>query len=74
MLRRMCGVTCKDKIRNEHIQGTTKVAEVFEQITDRRMNWYGHVMRRDEEHILREESSIAIAGKRKMGYPWELHR
>ena len=33
--------------RNEHIRGTTRVAQVSKKITGRRLNWYGHVMRRD---------------------------
>ena len=52
MLRWMCGVTRKDNIRNEHIRGTTRVAQASKKITERRLNWYGHVMRRDGEHIL----------------------
>ena len=45
MLRWMCGVTRKDKIRNEHIRGTTRVGQASKKITERRLNWYGHVMR-----------------------------
>ena len=54
MLRWMCGVTCKDKIRNEHILGITRMKQASKKITERRLNWYGHVMRRAEEHILRK--------------------
>ena len=54
MLPWMCGVTRKDKIRNEHIRGTTRVAQASKKITERRLIWYGHVMRRDGEHILRK--------------------
>ena len=54
MLPWMCGVTRKDKIRNEHIRGTTRVAQASKKITERRLIWYGHVMRRDCEHILRK--------------------
>ena len=56
MLRWMCGVTRKDKIRNEHIRGTTRVAQASKQITERRLNWYGHVTRKDGEHMYTEES------------------
>ena len=69
MLRWMCGVTCKDKIRNEHIRGTKRVAQASKQITERRLNWYGHVMRRDGEHILRKVLRADIPGKRKRGQP-----
>ena len=53
MLRWMCGVTRKDKIRNEHIRGTTKVVQASRKITERRLKWYGHVMRMEEDHVLR---------------------
>ena len=55
MLRWMGGVTRKDKIRNEHIRGTTRVAQASKKITERSLIWYGHVMRAD------------IPGKRKRG-------
>ena len=69
MLRWMCGVTCKDKIRNEHIRGTTRVAQASKKITERRLNWYRNVMRRDGEHILRKVLRADTPGKRKRGQP-----
>ena len=69
MLRWMCGVTRKDKIRNEHIRGTTRVAHASKKISERRLIWYGHVMRRDGEHILRKVLRADIPGKRKRGRP-----
>ena len=54
MLRWMCGgVTRKDKIRNEHIRGTTKVAQASKKITEKTEMVYGLVMRREEEHAVR---------------------
>ena len=69
MLRWMCGLTRKDKIRNEHIRGTTRVAQASKKITERILNGHGHVMRRDGEHILRKVMRAAIPGKRKRGRP-----
>ena len=41
MLRWMCGVTRRDKIRNEHIKGTTRVVQASKKITEKRLKWYG---------------------------------
>ena len=39
MLRRMCGVTRMDKIRNEKIRGTTKVVEISRKIQKTAVIW-----------------------------------
>ncbi|XP_066941095.1 uncharacterized protein [Macrobrachium rosenbergii] len=48
MLRWMCRVAKMDRIKNERIRGTTKVVELSKKAQERRLQWYGHVMRRDE--------------------------
>ena len=34
---RMCGVTKKDKIRNEHVRGSVEIAPVTKKITEKRL-------------------------------------
>ena len=48
MLRWMWRVTKQDNIRNERIRGTTKVGEITKNVQERRSNWYGPVIRREE--------------------------
>ena len=48
MMQWMCGVTAKDKIRNEHVRRSVKVAPVAKKSTEKRLKWYGHGKRRDE--------------------------
>ena len=47
MLHWMCGVTKKDKVRNELTRGAVKVAHISLKMQGRRLKWYGHVMRRE---------------------------
>ena len=63
IIRWMCGMTRKDKIRNEHIPGTTTVTQASKKITERLLNWYGHVLGRDKGHILRKVSGTNIPGE-----------
>ena len=62
MQRWMCGVTKLDKIRNERIRGATKVGEITKKVQERRLKWYGHVMRKEEHHVGRRAT-----GRRKRG-------
>ena len=46
------GVTCKDQERTHPRNNESGIG--CQKITERRLNWYGHVVRRDEERIVRE--------------------
>ena len=67
MLRWMCGVTRKDKIRNEHIRGTTKVdnGEKTEMVWARHED--GRRSRSEESDD--ESDTVFLPGKRKRGRP-----
>ena len=51
---KMYGVTKLDRIRNERIRGTTKVGEISKKVQESRLEWYGHVLRREEEYYGQE--------------------
>ena len=69
MLKWMCGVTRRDKVRNEQIRVTTIVVQASKKITEKRLKWYGHVSRMKEEHIVRIMLYVDIPGKRRRGRP-----
>lgn len=58
MLRWSGGVTRMDKIRNEYVRGTFKVAQIHEKLRENRLRWYGHVMRRDDDHMTKKVLNI----------------
>ena len=67
MLRWMCGVTKLDKIRNERIRTTTKVGEITKKVQERRVKWYGHVMRREEHYVGRRAMEMKVQWRRRRG-------
>ena len=69
MWRFAMGVTRKDKIRNEYIRSTVKVERSGMKIREGRLRWYGHVMRRDQEHVGRKMMEMELPGKRRRGRP-----
>ena len=69
MLRFAMGVTSKDKIRNEYIRDTVKVKRLEMKMRERRLRWYGHVMRRDKEYVGRKMIEMKLPGQRKRGRP-----
>ncbi|XP_063623124.1 uncharacterized protein LOC134795222 [Cydia splendana] len=68
MLRWAAGVTRLDKVRNEHIRGSYKVAPITDKIQESRLRWYGHIMRRDEDHVVRKALALPN-NKRGRGRP-----
>ena len=51
MVRWALGVTTKDKIRNEYVRGTAKIAKLGDKLRNARPRWYGRVKRREEGYV-----------------------
>lgn len=51
LLRWSAEVIFKDKIRNDHIRRSFKVAKICDKVSEGRMRSYGHVMPREKGHI-----------------------
>ncbi|XP_066969217.1 uncharacterized protein [Macrobrachium rosenbergii] len=56
-----------DRVKNERITGTTKVVELSKKAQERRLQWYGHVMRRDETSVGRRVMQTDVPGGRARG-------
>lgn len=69
MIRWMLGVTRRDRIKNERIRGTAKVTQMGNKMQERRLQWYGHCKRRDEEWIGRRMMELQVEGVRGRGRP-----
>ena len=69
MLRRIQGKTRKDRIKNYTIRGNAKVRPVKSVLTQKRLSWYGHVMRREETHVTRSTLSMKVMGTRSRRRP-----
>ena len=69
MVRWALGVTRKDKIRNEYVRGTVKIAKLGDKLQNARLRWYGHVKRREKDSVGKRMLEIAVLGRRKRGRP-----
>ena len=68
MLRMMCGITLKDKIRNKKIRMLTGVETLEEYLRSQRLRWFGHVQRMSGEKAPVKAGEISVDGK-KVGRP-----
>ncbi|XP_073964291.1 uncharacterized protein [Choristoneura fumiferana] len=68
MLRWSGGVTLMDKVRNEYVRGSFRVAPIIEKVKEKRLRWYGHVQRRPEDHIVKLALNLPVT-KRGRGRP-----
>ena len=69
MLRWSQGKTRKGRIKNETIRGNENVSPINSVLTQKRLSWYAHVMRREETHITRSTLSTTVTGTRLRGRP-----
>ena len=70
MVRAMCGSKLMEKKRTEDLMEMIGLKEKVVQMAKANgVGWYGHVLRRDDGHILRKALEVEVRGKRKRGRP-----
>ena len=68
MLRMICGVTLKDMVESTVIVSRVGVDDLEEHLRQKRLRWFGHIVRRDEEVEIKKMFELKI-GQRKRGRP-----
>ena len=70
MVRAMCGVKLMDKKKTEDLMEMLGLEESVDQLAKANgVRWLGHVLRKDDEHVLRKALEFEVDGTRKRGRP-----
>ena len=68
MLRRIKGVTLRDRVKSVDIRKELGVSSIREKVREMRLRWHGH-MQRMEENEVRAVGDMRVPGKRPRGRP-----
>ena len=67
-MRAVCGEQVKDRKRTTHYMFMLGLNEIIDQlVVANSVRWYGHVLRREDGHILRRALGFEVEGQRKKG-------
>ena len=70
MVRAMCGQKVVDRKTTEEQMDMLGFKETIDRLaTANGVRWYGHVLRRDDDSVLRVALNLEVSGKRKRGRP-----
>ena len=70
LVRAMCGQKVVDRKTSEEQMGMLGLNETIERFaTVNGVRWHGHVLRRDDDSVLRVALNLKVSGKRKRGRP-----
>ena len=69
MLGMICRVTLKDMVESTVIALRVGVDDLEEHLRQKRLRWFGHIARRDEEVEIKKVFELKIEGQTKRGRP-----
>ena len=70
MVRAMCSQKVADRKTTEEQMDMLGLKETIDRLaTTNGVRWYGHVLRRDDDSVLRVALNLEVSGKRKRGRP-----
>ena len=69
MLRYCLGISLEEHITNEEIRKLANVLPIQDMMRKRRLEWFGHVCRRNDDEDVKKVVDVNVGGKRKRGRP-----
>ena len=69
MVRWCLGWTRRDRVANMDVRNWFGIAPTNLKIREKRLRWYGHVFRAEEQSIARTAMDIDVPGRRPIGRP-----
>ena len=69
VLRRIKGVTLRDRVRSVDIRKEQGVSSIQEKVREIRLRWYGHMQRMEENNEVRAVGDMRVPRKRPRGRP-----
>ena len=69
MLRYCMGISLEEHRRNEEITSEARIMPIRDVMRKRRLEWFGHVCRREEDQDVRRVFEMKIDGSRGRGRP-----
>jgi len=67
MLRHMAHVWWENRVATEEVRRRCGVKDIMDVLKRNRLRWYGHVRRRDNDHVLSKEAEMEVEGVRPRG-------
>ena len=69
-MRSMCGLKLGNRKKMEKLMEMLGLKKTLDRMTKANgARWYGHVIRRDNDNILKKTMMLEVNGKRKRGRP-----
>ena len=70
MVRSICGVKLVDRKKKEELMEMLDLKKTLDRMAKANgVRWYGHVIKRDDDNILKKAMMLEVNGKRKRGRP-----
>ena len=69
MVRWMCGVKWKDRVSNKELRERLGIVDIMSLLQQNRLQWYGHVLQKDDSDWLMKCMEYKVVGSRPTGRP-----
>jgi len=69
MVRWMCGMNVQDRVANKWLRERLELNDIIFALQQNRLQWYGHVLRKEDNDWLKKGMEYEVEGARRRGRP-----